>query len=215
MKRMQVAPSLLSMDFGRIKEEVLELNKSDCDYLHLDVMDGHFVPNLTFGKDIIKTIAKYAKKPLDIHLMVENADFFIDYFCDLKPAFLSFHIEREIHINRLIHKIQNVGIRAGIVLNPHTSQESLEYILKYIDLVLLMSVNPGFSAQSFITSTLEKAFKLDSMRSENKLDFLIQMDGGISDKNIELVRESGVDIVVSGSYIFSTNNYQNAIDSLR
>ncbi|RAX53887.1 ribulose-phosphate 3-epimerase [Helicobacter sp. 16-1353] len=212
---MLVAPSILSADFGRLNEEIDELNKTDCDYLHIDVMDGHFVPNLTFGNTIVEIIAKRSKKPLDIHLMVENVGFFIDYFIDIKPEFLSFHIEAERHINRTIHRIRDCGIKPGIVLNPHTSQESLEYILRYVDLVLLMSVNPGFGGQNFISSTLEKAIKLKEMIEEQNLDCLIQMDGGINDKNINMLKEAGVDIAVSGHYIFGSKNYQKAINLLR
>ncbi len=212
---MLVAPSMLSADFGRLNEEIDELNKTDCDYLHIDVMDGHFVPNLTFGKSIIQTIAKRSKKPLDIHLMVENVPFFIDMMLDIKPAFLSIHIEEEKHINKMLHLIRQHGIRPGIVLNPHTSQYTLEYVLRYVDLVLLMSVNPGFGGQHFISSTLEKAIKLKKMIQEQNLECLIAMDGGINDKNIHLLKESGIDLAISGHYIFSSNNYQQAIDSLR
>lgn len=212
---MLVAPSMLSADFGRLKEEIEELNRTDCDYLHIDVMDGHFVPNITFGKDIIKTIAKYSKKKLDIHLMVQNTEFFINMFIDLKPEFLSIHIEEEKHINKMLHLIRDNHIHPGIVLNPHTSQSTLEYILKYVDLVLLMSVNPGFGGQNFITSTLEKTIKLKEMIKEQNLQCLIEMDGGINDKNISMIKDCGVDMVVSGNYIFSSKDYQIAINSLR
>lgn len=212
---MLVAPSILSADFGRLNEEIDELNKTDCDYLHIDIMDGHFVPNLTFGKSIVEAIAKRSKKPLDIHLMVENVPFFINLFLDIKPEFLSIHIEEEKHINKMIHLIRQNGIRPGIVLNPHTSQISLEYILRYVDLVLLMSVNPGFGGQNFISSTLEKAIKLKETILEQNLNCLIEMDGGINDKNINILKEVGVDIAVSGHYIFSSKDYQQAINSLR
>ena len=214
-KKMMVAPSVLSADFGRLNEEIELLNQSDCEFLHIDIMDGHFVPNLTFGKAIVEAIAQKSTKPLDIHLMVENAEFFINYFAPLKPEFISFHAEGESHINRTINLIKSHNIKAGIVLNPHTSQECLEYILRYVDLVLLMSVNPGFPAQSFITSTLEKAIKVRGMIDAQNPHCILEMDGGICDKNIDLVKDSGVDLVVSGSYIFGSKNYQKAIDSLR
>ncbi len=214
-KKMMIAPSMLSADFGRLNEEIEALNQSDCEFLHIDIMDGHFVPNLTFGKAIVESIAQKSTKPLDIHLMVENAEFFINYFAPLRPAFISFHAERESHINRTINLIKSYDIKAGIVLNPHTSQECLEYILRYVDLVLLMSVNPGFAAQSFITSTLEKAIKVRGMIDAQNPSCILEMDGGICDKNISLVKDSGVDLVVSGSYIFGSKNYQKAIDSLR
>lgn len=214
-KKMMIAPSMLSADFGRLNEEIDLLNQSDCEFLHIDIMDGHFVPNLTFGFGVAKSIAQKSTKPLDIHLMVENAEFFINYFAPLKPEFISFHIERESHINRTINLIKSYGIKAGIVLNPHTSQECLEYILRYVDLVLLMSVNPGFPAQNFITSTLEKAIKVRGMIDAQNPRCILEMDGGICDKNIDLVKDCGVDLVVSGSYIFGSKNYQKAIDSLR
>lgn len=215
MQRMKVAPSILSADFGRLNEEIEEINSTDCEFLHIDIMDGHFVPNLTFGAGIVESIAKVSKKPLDIHLMVENAEFFINYFARFRPAFISIHLEAERHINRIINLIKSHNIKAGIVLNPHTSQESLEYILRYVDLVLLMSVNPGFAAQQFITSTLEKAIKVKDMIKTQNPNCILEMDGGICAENIALVKDSGVDLAVSGSYIFGSANYQQAIDSLR
>ncbi len=212
---MLIAPSILSADFGKLNEEIDELNKTNCDYIHIDVMDGHFVPNLTFGKCVIEAVAKRSKKPLDIHLMVKNIDFFVDMMIELKPYSLSFHIEEEKHINKMIHKIKDNNTKAGIALNPHTSQDSLEYILRYIDFVLLMSVNPGFGGQNFISSTLEKAIRLKEMIEHNNLDCKISMDGGINNQNINMLKESGVDIAVAGNYIFKANNYQEAINSLR
>lgn len=212
---MLIAPSILSADFGKLNEEIDELNKTNCDYIHIDVMDGHFVPNLTFGKCVIEAVAKRSKKPLDIHLMVKNIDFFVDMMIELKPYSLSFHIEEEKHINKMIHKIKDNNTKAGIALNPHTSQDSLEYILIYIDFVLLMSVNPGFGGQNFISSTLEKAIRLKEMIEHNNLDCKISMDGGINNQNINMLKESGVDIAVAGNYIFKANNYQEAINSLR
>ena len=212
---MLIAPSILSADFGKLNEEIDELNKTNCDYIHIDVMDGHFVPNLTFGKCVIEAVAKRSKKPLDIHLMVKNIDFFVDMMIELKPYSLSFHIEEEKHINKMIHKIKDNNTKAGIALNPHTSQDSLEYILRYIDFVLLMSVNPGFGGQNFISSTFEKAIRLKEMIEHNNLDCKISMDGGINNQNINMLKESGVDIAVAGNYIFKANNYQEAINSLR
>ena len=147
--------------------------------------------------------------------MVKNIDFFVDMMIELKPYSLSFHIEEEKHINKMIHKIKDNNTKAGIALNPHTSQDSLEYILRYIDFVLLMSVNPGFGGQNFISSTLEKAIRLKEMIEHNNLDCKISMDGGINNQNINMLKESGVDIAVAGNYIFKANNYQEAINSLR
>lgn len=212
---MQVAPSVLSADFGRLNDEIDAINATDADFFHIDIMDGHFVPNLTFGFDIAKIIATRAKKPLDIHLMVQNADFFIRYFAPLNPAFISIHIERETHINRLLNLIKSFNIKAGIVLNPHTQESALEYIASEADLVLLMSVNPGFAAQKFIPSVLDKARKTREILDSKNPRCILELDGGVSDKNIAEIKRAGVDLVVSGSYIFGAQNYQAAIDSLR
>ena len=147
---MLVAPSLLSADFLNLGQEVEAICATRCDYLHIDVMDGHFVPNLTIGPLVVEKIAKIATKPLDIHLMTRNSEFFVNLFAPLKPAFLSVHIEEVCHLDRLIEEIKSQGIKAGVVLNPHTSLDSLRYILPKLDLVLLMSVNPGFGAHKFI-----------------------------------------------------------------
>lgn len=212
---MLVAPSMLSADFGRLNEEIDMLNNTDCDYLHIDIMDGHFVPNMTFGRGIVESIAKHSKKPLDIHLMVKNVEFFINSFIDLQPAFISIHIEGETHINRMLNLIHKHNIKPGIVLNPHTSNTQLEYILADVSLVLLMSVNPGFGGQSFIPNTLQKAKKTKEMIEKNNPTCLLEIDGGINDKNIASVKSAGVDLVVSGNYIFKSKDYQQAINNLR
>ncbi|RDU61641.1 ribulose-phosphate 3-epimerase [Helicobacter sp. MIT 14-3879] len=212
---MLIAPSMLSADFGKLSEEIDKLNNTDCNYLHIDIMDGYFVPNMTFGKGIVESIAKQSKKPLDIHLMVKNTEFFINMFLDIKPEFLSIHIEEEIHINRMINLIQSHNIKAGIVLNPHTPPQSIEYIIEYVDLVLLMSVNPGFGGQSFIPNVLQKAYIVKKMINDKNPNCLLEIDGGINNKNINIVKKAFIDIVVSGNYIFSSKNYQKAIDSLR
>ena len=141
---MLVAPSILSANFGKLDEEIQAICEADCDFIHIDVMDGHFVPNLTMGPIIVESVAKVATKPLDIHLMVQNNNFFVDLFAPLKPKFLSFHIEEEKHANRLVQKIRDYGISPAIVLNPHTNLQSIAYLIEYVDMVLLMSVNPGF-----------------------------------------------------------------------
>lgn len=212
---MLVAPSMLSADFGRLNEEIDLLNMTDCDYLHIDIMDGHFVPNMTFGRGVVEAIAKRSKKPLDIHLMVENAEFFINSFSDLEPAFISIHVEEERHINRVLNLISKYNIKPGIVLNPHTSHTALEYVLGDVALVLLMSVNPGFGGQDFLPLTLQKAKQIKKMIRDRKLDCLLEIDGGVNDKNIASIKECGIDLAVSGNYIFKSSNYQQAIDSLR
>lgn len=212
---MLVAPSILSADFGNLERDVRAICDAGCDLVHVDVMDGHFVPNLTIGPVVVSSVAKAASKPLDIHLMVENNTFFVELFAPLKPKYISFHIEEEKHPHRLIQKIRSYGIQPAIVLNPHTPPQSLEYILKDLDMVLLMSVNPGFGGQSFIDSVIPKAKELDRLRKKLNPSCLIEVDGGVSDKNIDLLRDCGVDIVVAGSYIFNHNNKKVAIESLK
>ena len=211
----KVAPSILSADFGNLARDVEEICNSGCDLVHVDVMDGHFVPNLTIGPVVVSAVAKAATKPLDIHLMVENNTFFVELFAPLKPKYISFHIEEEKHPHRLIQKIRSLGIKPAIVLNPHTPPESVEFLLKDLDMVLLMSVNPGFGGQSFIDTVLEKASRLNEMRNRLNPKCLIEVDGGVSDKNIQLLKEAGVDIVVAGSYVFKHENRQTAIESLQ
>jgi len=212
---MLVAPSVLSADFGNLQRDIEDICTSGCDLVHVDVMDGHFVPNLTIGPVVVSAIAKCTTKPLDIHLMVQNNTFFVELFAPLKPKYISFHIEEEKHPHRLIQKIRSLGIKPAIVLNPHTPPESLEYILKDLDMVLLMSVNPGFGGQSFIDSVLPKAAKLNEMRNRLNQSCLIEVDGGVSDKNIQSLKDVGVDIVVAGSYVFNHASKKDAIASLK
>ncbi len=212
---MLVAPSVLSADFGNLQRDVEAICDANCDLVHVDVMDGHFVPNLTIGPVVVSAIASCATKPLDIHLMVENNTFFVELFAPLKPKYISFHIEEEKHPHRLIQKIRSLGIKPAIVLNPHTPPESVEYLLQDLDMVLLMSVNPGFGGQSFIDSVIPKASKLNEMRNKINPNCLIQVDGGVSDKNIQSLKDVGVDIVVAGSYVFKHASKAQAIKSLQ
>ena len=199
---MQVAPSILSADFGYLARDVEAICDGGCDLVHVDVMDGHFVPNLTIGPVVVEAVARAATKPLDIHLMVENNTFFVDLFAPLKPKYISFHIEEEKHPHRLIQKIRSLGIRPAIVLNPHTPPEAVEYLLDDLDMVLLMSVNPGFGGQSFIDSVIPKARKLKAMIDTHNPECLIEVDGGVNDQNVKLLADAGVDVVVAGSFVY-------------
>ncbi len=212
---MLVAPSILSADFGKLREEIVSICEAGCDLVHVDVMDGHFVPNLTIGPVVVNAVARAATKPLDIHLMVENNTFFVDLFAPLNPKYLSFHIEEEKHPHRLIQKIRNLGISPAIVLNPHTPPSAIEYLIDDLDMVLLMSVNPGFGGQKFIPNVLEKAPILKEMILKRNAKTLIEVDGGVNNQNIHALSNAGVDIVVAGNYIFGSNDYKNAIDSLK
>jgi ribulose-phosphate 3-epimerase len=213
---MLVAPSILSADFGNLAHDVEAICDGGCDFVHVDIMDGHFVPNLTIGPVVVEAVAKAATKPLDIHLMVENNTFFVDLFAPLKPEFISFHIEEERHPHRLVQKIRSLGIRPALVLNPHTPPEAIEFLLKDVDMVLLMSVNPGFGGQSFIPSVIEKAKRLKSLIKIKNPDCLIEVDGGVSDKNIDLLRDAGVDVVVAGSFIYKyPSGVARAISALK
>jgi len=199
---MLVAPSILSADFGHLARDVKAICDGGCDLVHVDVMDGHFVPNLTIGPVVVDAVAKAATKPLDIHLMVKNNSFFIDLFAPLKPEYISFHIEEEKHPHRLIQKIRSLGIRPAIVLNPHTPPEAIEFLIEDLDMVLLMSVNPGFGGQKFIPSVLERAVRLKDLTEKRNPQCLIEVDGGVSDKNVHMLAEAGVDVVVAGSYVY-------------
>jgi len=199
---MQVAPSILSADFGNLAYDVKVICDGGCDLVHVDVMDGHFVPNLTIGPVVVEAVAKVATKPLDIHLMVENNSFFVDLFAPLNPEYISFHIEEEKHPHRLVQKIRSLGIKPAIVLNPHTPPEAIEFLLEDVEMVLLMSVNPGFGGQKFIPSVVEKAKRLKSLINQKNTKCLIEVDGGVNDKNVKELEEAGVDIVVAGSFVY-------------
>ena len=213
---MLVAPSILSADFGSLADDVKAICDAGCDLVHVDVMDGHFVPNLTIGPVVVEAVAKAASKPLDIHLMVQNNPFFVELFAPLQPDYISFHIEEEKHPHRLIQTIRDHGIKPAITLNPHTPPEAIEFLLEDLDMVLLMSVNPGFGGQRFIPSVLEKVRRLKAMIEKRNPHCLIEVDGGVNASNITLLAEAGVDVAVAGSYVFKhPEGVEKAIASLR
>ena len=212
---MYVAPSILSADFGNLAAEIRAICEAGCDLVHVDVMDGHFVPNLTIGPVVVNAVAKVAIKPLDIHLMVENNSFFADLFLPLKPKFLTFHIEEEKHPLRLIDHIRKNGVGPGIVLNPHTPVSAIEHIIDEVDMVLLMSVNPGFGGQKFMPVVLEKTRALRELIERKNAKCLIEVDGGVNGLNAPDLEEAGADILVAGNYIFSSNSYEQAIRAIK
>ena len=212
---MYVAPSILSADFGNLAAEIRAICEAGCDLVHVDVMDGHFVPNLTIGPVVVNAVAKAATKPLDIHLMVENNSFFADLFLPLKPKFLTFHIEEEKHPMRLIDHIRKNGVGPGIVLNPHTPVSAIEHIIDEVDMVLLMSVNPGFGGQTFMPVVLEKTRALRELIERKNAKCLIEVDGGVNGLNAPDLEEAGADILVAGNYIFSSNSYEQAIRAIK
>ena len=212
---MLIAPSVLSADFGNLARDVRAICDAGCDFVHVDVMDGHFVPNMTIGPVVVRAIAKAATKPLDIHLMVQNNTFFVDLFAPLKPEFISFHIEEEKNPHRLVQYIRSLGIKPAVVLNPHTPAEAIEYLLADLDMVLVMSVNPGFGGQKFIPTVVEKIKRLKVLRDAINPNCLIEIDGGVGSGNIQMLKDAGVDICVAGSYVFGADDFKTAIDSLR
>lgn len=212
---MKIAPSLLSADFSKLADELQDIEKGGADLVHLDVMDGHFVPNLTFGAPIIKALRPVTNLPFDVHLMTFHPDMYFDALKEAGATMISFHAEADIHLDRTVHEIQNRGIKAGIALNPGTSLSAIEELLPILDFVLIMSVNPGFGGQSFIPYTLEKIRKLRRMADlAGRKDLMIEVDGGVSPKNSKALGEAGADIAVAGSAVFGKPDRKAAIAAL-
>ena len=210
-----ISPSLLSADFAFLKQEIDFINSSAANWFHLDIMDGVFVPNISFGLPLVETIKKYAKKPLDIHLMITNPDLYIERFKNAGADWLTVHIEACTHAHRTIHAIKKLGIKAGISLNPHTPINSIENIITDVDMVLIMSVNPGFGGQSFIPQSIQKIKELKKLIQKTNSQALIQVDGGIDTTNAKQIVAAGADVLVAGNSIFTSSDRNATVQFLK
>jgi len=210
-----VAPSLLAADFTNLASEVEMINESLADWLHLDIMDGVFVPNISFGFPVVEAVRGISTKPLDVHLMITDPDRYIKRFHDCGASNLTVHYEACTHLHRTVHEIRSLGMKAGVSLNPHTPVMLLKDILPFIDMVLLMTVNPGFGGQSFISRSLDKVGELRSMIDEEGYDVLIEVDGGIDTQNAPLLVHTGVDVLVAGNTVFSADDPCDVIRRLK
>ncbi len=210
-----IAPSILSADFARLGDEIKAVEAAGADWIHVDVMDGHFVPNITIGPLIVEAVRSVTSLPIDVHLMIENPDNFIPAFAKAGASWISVQIETSVHLNRSVQLIRECGANPGVVLNPSTPIQTLEWIIDDVDYVLIMSVNPGFGGQAFITNSLDKIKALRQMIRSKNLNTLIQVDGGVNEKTITDVAAAGTDIFVAGSAIFGSDDYQKTINSFR
>jgi ribulose-phosphate 3-epimerase len=210
-----IAPSILSADFSRLGDEVKAVEQAGADWIHVDVMDGHFVPNITIGPAVVEAVRKVTELPLDVHLMIENADNYIGEFISAGADIITVHVEACPHLNRTIQLIKEKEVMAGVVLNPSTPLSSLEEILHEIDMVLLMSVNPGFGGQKFIPSMLDKIQNLSEIMSNYEHTMALEVDGGINSENVGDIKQAGASVLVAGSAIFNAKDYKKAINSLR
>lgn len=214
----QISPSILSADFSKLGDEVKEICELGADYIHVDVMDGHFVPNISFGAGVMKSLNEISSVPYDVHLMIEDPDKYLDTFVTDKTEFITVHQEACVHLDRTIEHIKSLGngvIKAGVSLNPATPVDILSCIIDKVDLVLIMSVNPGFGGQKFIPQSIDKVRELSRIREEKNLKFLIEVDGGVNGDNAHLLKEAGADILVAGSYIFKSGDRKKAIESIK
>ena len=210
-----IAPSLLSADFSELGKAAALLDRSEADWFHLDVMDGRFVPNITFGMPVIKAIRPLSDKPFDVHLMIAEPERYIEDFKKAGADILSIHLEASTHLHRSLQAIRQCGMKSGVALNPHSPVESIEHVLTETDLVCLMSVNPGFGGQKCIESTYEKVRRLKAMILAQGTNTLIEIDGGVSDGNAQLLKEAGADVLVAGSYVFGSADPEKTIAGLK
>ncbi|MDC0622885.1 ribulose-phosphate 3-epimerase [Flavobacteriaceae bacterium] len=214
MKTHLIAPSVLAADFSNLQRDIEMINESDADWFHIDIMDGVFVPNISFGMPVLRDIKKHAKKTIDVHLMIVNPDQYIETFATLGADILTVHWEACTHMHRTIQAIKAAGMKAGIALNPHSSVNQLNDIIKDIDLVCLMSVNPGFGGQSFIENTYNKVTELNELIQSRGSDCQIEIDGGVTNQNAKKLVQAGANILVAGSYVFKSSNPTDTISKL-
>ena len=210
-----IAPSILSADFSKLGEEVKAVEAAGADWIHADVMDGHFVPNITIGPLIVEAVKRVTTLPIDVHLMIENPDNYIPAFAEAGASWISVQVETCVHLNRSVQLIKENGAKAGVVLNPSTPVDTVEWVLEYVDYVLVMSVNPGFGAQAFIPNSLNKIKVLRRLIQDKELNTLIEVDGGVNEETIADVSAAGTDVFVAGSAIFGSRDYQKTIQSFR
>ncbi len=213
--KIKIAPSILASDFSRLAEEIKKVEDAGADLIHVDVMDGHFVPNITIGPPVVKCLRNVAHLPLDVHLMISDPDKYIDDFANAGADILCVHVESSPHLNRTVQKIKQRGIKAAVALNPATSLTTLDWILQDVDMVLLMTVNPGFGGQSYISSSTEKIRLLRKLINEKKPETDLEIDGGIDLSNIRMVTEAGANVIVAGTTIFSAPDTNKMIRDLR
>jgi ribulose-phosphate 3-epimerase len=211
---MIISPSLLSCDFGNIQRDVTMLNASAAPWIHLDIMDGVFVPNISFGFPIVQAVRQYTSKSLDVHLMIHNPDVYLEEFKRAGADGLTVHFEGTIHLHRTVQRIKDLGLRAGVALNPHTPVSSITHLVKELDLVLIMSVNPGFGGQQFISESIRKVEELKTLADESNPNLIIQVDGGVNLSNALLLSYAGANSLVAGSFIFNAENPMQTIEDL-